>query len=114
MKIAIPTNDRKTSAERSGRAAEFAIFDVNENGVNSVDYLVNEHELTHHSGHNHDHNEEHGHSDLVELLHGIDVIIGKKFGPHFAKDFHQAGIKMKLSKLDNLEEIALSTFQGVK
>lgn len=114
MNIAIPTNDRKTAAERSGRAAEFAIFEVNENGITSVNYLVNEHEHTHHSGDNHDHNHAHGHSDLVELLHGIDVIIGKKFGPHFAKDFHQAGIKMKLSKLDNLEEIALTTFNDLK
>ena len=114
MKIAIPTNDRKTSAERSGRAKEFAIFEVENTGIISTKYLENEHEHTHHGEHNHDNNEAHGHEDLVELLKGINVIVGKKFGPHFSKDFHQAGIKMKLSKLDNLEEIALNTFQELK
>jgi len=114
MKIAIPTNDRNTVAERSGRAAEFAIITIESTGVVSVEYLINSHEHTHHgggehhhghgNGHGHDeHN--HGHGDIVALLKGVDLVIGKKFGPHFARDFHDAGIKMKLTKFNSIDEV---------
>jgi len=108
MKIAIPTNDRITVAERSGRASEFAIVEIEDNKILNTIFIENEHEKTHHSdeGHNHEHHGgDHGHGDLVELLDGINIIVGKKFGPHFSRDFHEAGIKMKLTKLDNIEDI---------
>lgn len=110
MKIAIPTNDRETIALRSGRAEEFAIIEFNDSGIVNTEYLINGHELTHHGeGHNHDDNESHGHDDIVQLLNGIDMVLGHKFGPHFARDFHKVGIKMKLTKkeliTDAIEEI---------
>ncbi len=111
MKIAIPTNDRINLAERSGRAAEFAVYTIGSNGVKSVEYLVNSHEHTHHGGgeHHHGHAEHnHGHGDIVALLKGVDIVVGKKFGPHFARDFHDAGIKMKLTKLDIIDELVNS------
>ena len=119
MKIAIPTNDRKTVAERSGRASEFAIFTIDSNGVEKVEYVTNSHEHTHHGGgeHQHVHGEgqghghavhSHGHGDIVALLRGIDMVIGKKFGPHFSRDFHDAGIKMKLTKIDSIDEVVKS------
>jgi len=117
MKIAVPTNDRLTLAERSGRASEFAIIDINSNGIQSINYIENQHEKTHHNGesqHEHNHDERHGHEDIVALLSGIDVIIGKKFGPHFSRDFHNAGMKMKLTKIDNIEEAVKETFKNMK
>jgi len=33
MKIALPTNDRKTIAERTGRCKEFAIVEIKENDI---------------------------------------------------------------------------------
>ena len=108
MKIAIPTNDRITVADRSGRAAEFAIVEIEENKILSTTFIENEHEKTHHSGEGHSHEHhggDHGHGDLVELLAGVNIIIGKKFGPHFSRDFHSAGVKMELTKLDNIEDV---------
>jgi predicted Fe-Mo cluster-binding NifX family protein len=107
MKIAIPTNDRSTVAERSGRAAEFAIVEIDDNNILSTTFIENEHEKTHHSGEGHSHGEhaDHGHGDLVELLEGVSVIIGKKFGPHFSRDFHNAGVKMKLTKLTKIDDV---------
>ncbi len=107
MKIAIPTNDRKTVAERSGRATEFAMVDIDATGTAKIEYLINEHEHTHHADGSHD-NEDHGHGDLVELLGGIDIIIGYKFGPHFSRDFYKAGIKMKLTKLKIIDDVIKS------
>ena len=117
MKIAIPTNDRINIAERSGRAAEFAVYTIGSNGVESVEYLTNSHEHNHHGGgeHHHGHGEgngqavhNHGHGDIVALLAGVDMVVGKKFGPHFSRDFHDAGIKMKLTKLDVIDELVKS------
>ncbi|MCK5846919.1 MAG: hypothetical protein KAG84_05735 [Bacteroidales bacterium] len=107
MRIAIPTNDRKTVAERSGRSSEFAVIEINSQGSRTIEYLENTHEHTHH-GEGHNGNEEHGHGDLVELLVGIDIIIGKKFGPHFSRDFYKVGIKMKLTKLTDINDIVNS------
>ncbi len=107
MKIAIQTNDRLTLAERSGRASEFAIINIDSNGKQSINYIENEHEKTHHSGENkHEHNQDdrHSHEDLVALLSGIDIILGNKFGPHFSRDFHIAGIKMKITKTKIIED----------
>ena len=119
MKIAIPTNDRKTLAERSGRASEFAIINFDAKGVISLRYITNSHEDTHHGGgeqHRHGHGggghghgvHNHGHGDIVALLKGVDMVVGKKFGPHFARDFHDAGIKMKLTKLDIIDDVVKS------
>ena len=104
MKIAIPTNDRVSIAVRSGRASEFAIIEFDGSNMLNTNYLVNEHEHTHHSERHND-DESHGHDDIVQLLSDIDIVIGKKFGPHFARDFHNAGIKMKLTKKEFISEV---------
>lgn len=44
MKIAIPTNDRKTIAKRTGRAAEFAIYHIENGEIISIDHQKNTHE----------------------------------------------------------------------
>ncbi len=112
MNIAIPTNDRKTVAERSGRAKEFIVIDFNNNKIVSTKYLVNNHDHHHHSTSDksakvynyNDGNPSHGHEGLVELLDGVKIIIGKKFGPHFSRDFHSAGVKLVITKLDSIED----------
>lgn len=106
MKIAIPTSDRITVAERSGRAFEFAVIEIEENKKINTIFVENGHGKTQHSeeGYTHEH---HG-GDLVALLDGVNIIDGKKFGPHFSRDFHAAGVhlrRMKLTKLDNIEDI---------
>ena len=88
MKIAIPTNDRKLIAKRTGRAAEFAIYTIDSKEIKSVEYIKNTHShddhdrnVGHHHGenesHSHEHNHEHGehnHDELLVLLGGIDIL----------------------------------------
>jgi predicted Fe-Mo cluster-binding NifX family protein len=112
IKIAAPTNDRQTLAERSGRAAEFAVFSIENGTIKNVEFRKNEHEHHHHHGHgNGDHEHAHGHADIVEALNDCAAVVGRKFGPHFASDFHQAGIRMMLSRETALEEAVLSAWK---
>jgi len=104
IKIAVPTNDRKTLAERSGRAKEFAVISLDNKQIVDVGYRENKHE------HNHDHSHgehAHGHQDIVDALHDCVAVVGRKFGPHFAGDFHKAGIKLILSKKESIEAAAM-------
>jgi predicted Fe-Mo cluster-binding NifX family protein len=114
IKIAAPTDDRRTLAERSGRAAEFAVFSIENGEIKHVEYRKNEHEHHHHHGHgHHEHEHAHGHADIVEALNDCAAVVGRKFGPHFASDFHQAGIKMMLSKEIALEDAVLSAWNKI-
>jgi predicted Fe-Mo cluster-binding NifX family protein len=55
MKIAIATNDRKTIAKRTGRAKEFAFFELDENGkIITIRYEENQHK---HDDDDHHHDE---------------------------------------------------------
>jgi len=107
-KIAVPTNDRKTLAERSGRAKEFAVVELENNQIADISYRENHHE------HNHDHSHGdhgHGHQDIVDALHDCVAVVGRKFGPHFAGDFHKAGIKLILSKQENMEAAVMEALE---
>jgi len=100
IKIAAPTNDRLALAERSGRAKEFAVVEIENGQITNISYRENHHE------HNHDHSQGdhgHGHQDIVDALHDCAAVVGRKFGPHFAGDFHKAGIKLILSQETNIE-----------
>ncbi len=103
MKIAIPTNDRVTLADRTGRAKEFAILEIIEGQIISNQFLTNLHEH-----HDHDENEEHGehtHNDLVESLQGIDLLVLKNIGKHLKNDLAKAGIKYEKTNLNSVTEI---------
>ena len=134
MKIAIATNDRKTIAKRTGRAAEFAIYHVENGEILSIDYQKNTH--THHDdhdrsegnhrqghggghghghgdghGHNHehhhDHDHEHGehtHDEIVSQLKGIDMFLIRAVGKYMRKDLKNGNIPFQMVKTDNIEE----------
>ena len=95
MRIAIPTSDRTELFKRTGRAKEFAIFDV-ENGSSSlVEYRENSHK--HEEGVT-DENHEHSHADVVQLLIDCDALLVHTVGPHFRKAFDEADIPMFQTK----------------
>jgi predicted Fe-Mo cluster-binding NifX family protein len=107
IKIAAPTNNRIALAERSGRAKEFAVVEIENGQVSNISYRENHHE------HNHDHSQgdhAHGHQDIVEALHDCAAVVGRKFGPHFAGDFHKAGIRLILSKQEHIEAAAMEAY----
>ena len=108
IKIAAPTNDRQNIAERSGRAKEFAVVEIENKQIINLTYRENHHE------HNHDHSQgdhNHGHQDIVDTLHDCVAVVGRKFGPHFAGDFHKAGMRLVLSKKEGLEEAVMEAFR---
>ncbi|MCK5856080.1 MAG: hypothetical protein KAG64_01245 [Bacteroidales bacterium] len=111
IKIAVPTNDRKILAEQSGRAKEFAVVDIENTKITNIAFRKNHHEDKHdHSQGDH----AHGHQDIVEALHDCTAVVGRKFGPHFAGDFHKAGMKLILSKQLNIESAVMEAFEKMK
>ena len=113
IKIAAPTNDRLTLAERSGRAKEFAVFTLENAEITNVEYRENHHEHHHEHGHHHGHGEAHGHDDIVQALKDCRAVVGRKFGPHFAGDFHKANIRLVLSQQNNLEEAVKEAYHKI-
>lgn len=104
MKIAIPTNDRKTIAKRTGRCEEFAVYEITNNKVISADYRKNTHD--------HDHEEEeheHSHSDIMELLSDADMMIVQMVGKHMKSDLEKSNLEYQKTKESDIETI-LNTF----
>ena len=129
MKIVIATNDRKKIAKRTGRAAEFAIYTIENGEIQSIDYQKNTH--THHNDHdrnegnhrqghesghghgkNHDHGQhhehehgEHNHDEIVTQLKGIDMFLVRAVGKYMKKDLQEGNIPYQLVKDDDITEI---------
>lgn len=103
MKIAFPTNDRKTLAQRTGRCKEFVIYTLENKQVVDTKYFENTH--THHD---HKHGEEehsHSHNEIVQILEGIDVLYVLKIGKHMKRDLENGKINYKITQNENIEEI---------
>ena len=127
MKIAIATNDRKTIAKRTGRAAEFAIYNIENGAIQSIDYQKNTHTHHddhdrnegnhrqghsggnghgHHHNHNHDHEHgEHNHDEIINQLKEIDMFLVRAVGKYMKKDLVRGNIPYQLVKKENIEEI---------
>jgi len=115
MKISFPTNDRKTIAKRTGRCEEFAIYDIVDGEIKSVDYLKNTHE---HHDHNHEHKQkkdhgerQHSHSDIMNLLKDIDLLIVGRVGKYMKKDIQTSGLKYQLTKKTSIVEAIQEYFE---
>jgi len=120
MKIAIPTNDRQLITKRTGRAAEFAIYTIENGEINSVDYEKNTHshddhdrneghhhgenENHNHGGHNHEHGE-HNHDELLTILNDIDILFVRAVGKYMRKTLQNGNVNYQLVKIDDISEI---------
>ena len=120
MKIAIPTNNRIEIAKRTGRASEFAFYNIENGGIKSVTYKKNTHSHDDHDrneGHHHGENEshehgkhehqhvEHNHDELLEILTDIDVLLVRAVGKYMRKTLQKGNINYKLVKIDVISEI---------
>ncbi len=126
MIIAVATNDRKTIAKRTGRAAEFAFYQINGNKITDVTFEKNNHEhhdhdrregnhrqgrhgqgLGHRHGHgNHHHEEEeHSHDEVIEQLKNVDIFLVKAVGKYMRGDLERGNIPFKLVKGENITDI---------
>lgn len=102
MKLAFPTNDRKTLATRTGRCSEFAIVTI-QNENSHIDYVKNlqEHNHTHDEPHEH----EHSHEAIIKVLEGIDMVFVKNIGKYLQQDFEQQKIRYEKIKEENIATI---------
>ena len=90
MKIAVPSDDQFTISGHFGRTGGFLIFDIENNAIQSVNYLSN-HATGHAQGlhlehHHHDHDHEHEHRHTHGGGHGH----GHGDGHHHHGEGHQA------------------------
>ena len=103
MFIAIPTNDRVNIAQKSGRANEFAIFNLGNSGSNVI-FKENPHRNHDHSNGHH----EHSHQEMIDMFkeNNVAVLIVDVVGKHFKKDLLNSNFEVFKTELKSLAEIA--------
>ena len=140
MKIAIPTNDRKTIAKRTGRATEFAIYHIKNNEIQEVAFIKNTHSHDDHRSdegnhkkqggehgkgqgggghkrnHDHNHNHEHGehnHDELLTLFEKVDILLVRAVGKYMRKTLQKGNVNYQLVKIDDISEILESYLENL-
>jgi predicted Fe-Mo cluster-binding NifX family protein len=108
MKIAMPTDDRKTLAFHFGRAEEFAIYEPADGEARVLEYRPNVHI---HSGADHGRGAAHSH-DFGEGLAGVDVLICRGMGPRAADACAAMGIRVVFTDEDDLNAAAHKFARG--
>ena len=103
MKIALPTNDRKNLAKRTGRAEEFAIYDIKNSKIVTITYFSNTHEHHDHSHGEEEHN--HSHKEITDLISDVDLLIVSKIGVHMKQDIESANINYKVVTENDIDTI---------
>ena len=103
MKIGIPTTDRENLVTRTGRAKEFAIYEVNNGSYDFIEFRTNPHK--HHDHENGEQEHDHSHQDVLEALKDCDALLVHAAGPHFRKDFDDANIPLYKTKETKLVEV---------
>jgi len=100
MKIAMPTDDRKSLAGHFGRAAEFAIYEAAAREAEFVEYRPNVH--VHHggapgpaAGHGADHTH-----DFEEGLAGVEVLICRGTAEEYLDDVAAKFARGELAEAD--------------
>ena len=105
MFIAIPTNDRVNIEQKSGRAKEFVILELENN--ENIKYVKNPHSHNHNDSHSEAHHE-HSHQSMIDMFNenNVEALIVDVVGKHFKKDLFDANMNIYKTNLKNLEEIA--------
>lgn len=114
MKIAIPTDDRLTMAGHFGRAAEFAIFEINGAEISEPEFRKNEH--THGGEHDHDHGMGEGHGDSRDFhgpLNGVNYILCGGMGQKARYALDEMGIRSLFCSPGEITELAKAFAEGV-
>ncbi len=113
MKIAMPTDDRKSLAAHFGRAAEFAIYEAAAREAEFVEYRPNVH-VRHGAGqHDPGHRPARGAGgDFEEALAGVDVLICKGMGRRAEEACGAMGIDVVFVNETALDDIAAKFARG--
>jgi predicted Fe-Mo cluster-binding NifX family protein len=101
-KICIPTNDRETIAQRTGRTKEFVCYEVEDGKIVKKYFIENPH-------HEHDHDDgeegEHHHNEIIEILDGVDVFVVKAVGKFLRQDLIDAKVNFVRTNKEKLDDI---------
>ncbi|MCC7521070.1 MAG: hypothetical protein IT220_05500 [Flavobacteriaceae bacterium] len=103
MKLALATEDREHIARRTGRAAEFAIYQIEDGKVIHVEYLKNDH--NHQESHEHIHEQAHSHANVVAAFKGVDMFLVTHLGPHFKAEIEAAKIPYEIVRENLIEDL---------
>jgi predicted Fe-Mo cluster-binding NifX family protein len=107
MRIAVPTDDEKQIAAHTGRCTGFAIYAIEGEQSQKLEYRTVEsaHSTSEHGGHGnsdgahacaHGHQGESGHSHhgLIETVRDCDVFLAMGMGPRLVNDLQAHRIKI--------------------
>jgi predicted Fe-Mo cluster-binding NifX family protein len=113
MKVAMPTDDRKTLAAHFGRAAEFAIYETGESDAELLEYRSNLH-ARHGAG---QFGPGHppargGGGDFEETLAGVDVLICRGMGRRAEEACAVMGIDVVFVNETGLDDTAAKFARG--
>lgn len=100
MRVAIPTNDMTTISAHFGRCKGFIIYDLEENQVTNLQYILNTitgHAKNKHKEHNHGEHK-HSHESILNTLKKCDVVIAGGMGKRLYEDFVQHNIQVFVTK----------------
>lgn len=100
MKIAIPTNDRKSIANRTGRAFEIAFYTIENGEIKSVTYSKNTH-----SHDDHRENGDQNHDKLLDILIDVDILLVRAVGKFMKKTLQKGNINYQLVNVDAISKI---------
>lgn len=116
MKIAIPTNDRKTIAAHTGKCREFAFFEIENGKLISEKFEENLHAhhhedgcCNHHHHHHHAHdsnqNKHHHHAEILTQLSGVDKFYYYGMGMGLRNELTKNHINFEKAKYFEIREI---------
>ena len=124
MKIAIVTDDGATISQHFGRAAKYAVYDVQEGKILGKELRDKPgHHTFHQSEHeHHDHNHEHGrgmdahaadkHTRMVEAIEDCSVLLARGMGRGAKISMEQAGIQAFQVDFDRIDEAVQALIDG--
>lgn len=113
MKVAMPTDDRKTLAAHFGRAAEFAVYEAAEGEALLLEYRPNSH-VRHGAGQPGRGRPAApgGGGDFGEALCGVDVLICRGMGRRAEEACATLGIDVVFASEIGLDDIATKFARG--
>jgi predicted Fe-Mo cluster-binding NifX family protein len=107
MKIAMPTDDRKTLAAHFGRAAEFAVYEVADGEAKRLEHRPNLH--VGHAAAQHGRGQQaapRGRGGFEESLAGVDALICKGMGRRAEEACAALGIDVIFATEVDLDDVA--------
>lgn len=106
MQLVIPTDDRKTVAQKTGRCKEFVVVTA-EDGNTKYDYVPNLHK---HGHHDHDQEHSHGegghsHNEILEVVKDADMFLVGHIGKPLKEELDKNNIPYQKAEESDIEKL---------